>query len=120
MAIAWPVTRWISRGNSKAGPPRTAVAAVPAGMTNARSAGGADLQASEAVVHQSVGAGHLGGELDHGGTTRGDRDCLHVVQRLGGALRVDAVEDLADHVEAGAEIRPAHPEEDPHRLADPG
>ena len=85
-----------------------------------RGAGGALLQPAEAVVDQDVAARHLDLELDHRRATGRHQRGLDVGQRLAGALRVDPVEDLADDVEAGGQVRTADAEEDADRLADLG
>src|SRR5262249_57241894 len=58
-------------------------------------------------------------EADDRGAARRDGDRLHAGERRRAEARafVDVVEDLADDVERGGEIRAADPEEDPRRLA---
>src|SRR3990172_9990932 len=69
------------------------------------------------VVDEQVRARHIDGELDDGGAARGHQRGLDVVERLGSALWIDGVEDLADDGEAGREVWPADAEEDAHLLA---
>src|SRR5262249_19253374 len=79
----------------------------------------AALEPGEGVIHDSVTPRPLDLEIDDRGAARRDRDRLHAGERRRAEARafVDVVEDLADDVERGGEIRAADPEEDPRRLA---
>ena len=77
--------------------------------------------ARERMVHDDEAARHVHLELDDGRAARRDEGRLHVL--LGherAALEIDAVEDFADDVEGGEQVRPAVADVEPHRFADLG
>ncbi len=62
--------------------------------------------------------GHFHLEVDDRRAASGDQRRLDVADPLRLSFRHDPVEDLADDVEAGDDVRATDPEEDAHRLAD--
>src|SRR5690606_22374125 len=85
-------------------------------------AGQALLGAAERVVHQDVPARVVHLELDHRRAARGHQRGLHVGQWRTGqrGLVIDLVEDLADQVQAGDQVRAADAEVHAYRLTDVG
>src|SRR4051794_25070894 len=71
------------------------------------------LHAGERVIDENVATGRLELELGNPRAAGRHRHRLHPGDRLAGyaAIEIDAIEDLADDMEGGREIRPADTEE---------
>src|SRR5579883_1229369 len=89
------------------------------GTLDIENAGKAALHPRERVIDEGVAAGNGGRELDHHGAARRHGDGLDAAPWLAqhAAIIVDLVEDLADDMEGGGEVRAADTEEDAHALA---
>src|SRR5690349_12913870 len=78
------------------------------------------LDTAERMIDQDVGPRHFELDLRHDGAAGCYRHRLHIVDHFGGRRthRIDAIEDLADHVERRGQIRSADAKVEPDRLAD--
>jgi hypothetical protein len=72
------------------------------------------------VVHEDEGAGHIHLEIDDRGAAGGHQVVWTFSCTMQAALGVNLVEDLADDVEGGGEVRAADAEVDADVLADLG
>ena len=68
------------------------------------------------MVDQDVGAGRFQFEVDDGAAPGGNQGCLNVVVLGVTTLGVDGVENLADDVERGNQVRSAVPDVEPDGL----
>jgi hypothetical protein len=77
------------------------------------------LQARQGMVDQDITPRHLHLELDHRCPAWWDQGGLHIGQGFGGqgSLVKDPIENLANDVEGGNEVRAAHAKENPHGFA---